>query len=463
MMYSGILTSFISIINLFFPILNLRMFQNGRLGGSFQYANTFGLFVMICFILFIYKQNKRPYEYIGSIFIIIAIILTYSRSTILLGAVAFVFISGYYLWHHYEGIKSSLKEYFWICLCIVSGLVLSLILGEIFELNHMAERLTEGLSAGEWQIRMIYYKDALSMLFRFPFGTGHLGYYYIQRAYQTGSMYHIKYVHNGLLQIGLDIGLLGMVLFLVFFGYNILRRKISWLLKLILVLFFIHSLIDFDLEFSYMSIIIILIVSGEGEKRIFQESRAFRKIYFGFHVLSIFIYSYTALFTLLSYYGNNELAYTLYPLYTEAKLDALESGQLTNQESILVCHSIISINDYVVEPHIFLRDDYIEKGMLNEAVEESELILGLNPLKLEHVEVYSDILLANAKENLLVHDYKKVEESLNIIKNISNYLDSLANRVHTTYNVKHMPELIMTNRLRRNYNEALLMEEALKK
>ncbi len=130
-------------------------------------------------------------------------------------------------------------------------------------------RLGDGLQASELQTRLLYYKDGLAIFLKNPWGYGAYGYYLIQRQFQTGSTYLVKYIHNFLLQILLDGGaisgllfgfLLLKTLYFLFWGkdFAAAKRQDRQIGALFLVLLG-HAFWDFDLEFSYVFLLLWLI------------------------------------------------------------------------------------------------------------------------------------------------------------------------------------------------------------
>ena len=60
--------------------------------------------------------------------------------------------------------------------------------------------------------RILYWYDAVKMIVKNPLGLGYMGYFFMQPQFQTGN-YVTKYVHNDILQLVLDAGIVVAVLF----------------------------------------------------------------------------------------------------------------------------------------------------------------------------------------------------------------------------------------------------------
>ncbi|MGE5397095.1 MAG: O-antigen ligase family protein, partial [Chitinophagales bacterium] len=74
--------------------------------------------------------------------------------------------------------------------------------------------------ASEFLGRLIYYKDALSIIGDYPWlGTGSAGWASLQFQYQT-AYYNVALVHSSILQTALDSGLPGLLFFLLIIGLS---------------------------------------------------------------------------------------------------------------------------------------------------------------------------------------------------------------------------------------------------
>ncbi|MCR4843300.1 MAG: hypothetical protein K5840_08575, partial [Eubacterium sp.] len=115
--------------------------------------------------------------------------------------------------------------------------------------------LTESTLVG----RALYALDALPLLVKYPLGLGYMGYYYIQNSIQTG-WYSVMFVHNDLLQLGLDAGIVPMVCYAAAVVWGLFSRQVSSPMKTMLAVLFVHGLLDFDMAFSGMAFLMLLIL-----------------------------------------------------------------------------------------------------------------------------------------------------------------------------------------------------------
>ncbi|MBN2220775.1 MAG: O-antigen ligase family protein, partial [Vallitaleaceae bacterium] len=217
--------------------------QRGRIGGFFQYANSFAAYLFGAQLLLLHQmEREKKFHFIdlGLVVVIqIGIALTQSRALILINVI-FLFLSAIWL------LRAALASFM--------GLLIGQGILTFFISNSNPQRALQiSVSSSEWLSRLLYYEDGLHMIWVRPFGYGHLGYYYAQRYYQSGASYHVKFIHNGALQLALDFGL-PLLLLLVYFFFKVLRKGINdWQGKKILILgtigFFGHCLVDINLQF----------------------------------------------------------------------------------------------------------------------------------------------------------------------------------------------------------------------
>jgi O-antigen ligase len=440
--YSAIITALLGVIAYFFTPLERLLIQDNRLGGVFQYANTYGLFCIVALILIIRKKEKKLLEIWGSVLLIIAVILTFSRGILLIGAV--VVAIAWFL-DKENRVKQGTS--------LLSGIVIGCTFVKGFGLNEVSTRVSESaLHSSEWLTRLIYYKDAYHIIKKFPFGIGYDGYSFVQRTYQTGSNYFVKYVHSNILQYALDIGIIGAILVSIYFISNLVFNKMDGHLKLIFITIVGHGLIDFDFEFPVVFIILIIII-GIQENQIITFSKMWRiPVLCAIALTSICLYLFCA--TALNYYEQYERASELYPYYTEAKMKYLLQGDGITYEGFLLSHEITEQNKYALEAVVYERDYVYSTKDYEHATFYAKKTMNLNPLNIKHVEVYSDILLEWFQEAMKRNDKETAQFCLEEMNKIPDYLDKLAKERNTDYNIKNKVSLKMTELLIRNYQIA---------
>ncbi|MCM1441391.1 MAG: O-antigen ligase family protein, partial [Roseburia sp.] len=247
--YIGAALCLLGFMSYFIPGLKEYFYINGRLSSGFQYANTFALFLLTGIIVLYDRKTVTGKEYLTGAILLSGIALSGSRIVFVLTAVTLL-----YLIIRNRNVKLacgvvSLAALLLIYIYLADG---SANIGRITTFS-----LTDSTLVG----RFLYAEDALGLLLRHPFGMGHLGYYYMQNGIQTG-VYSVQYVHNDLMQIGLDIGWIPMLSYLAAVISCLISGQVRHREKLMLSVIFIHGLLDFDLAYGAMLCIVLMIMSN---------------------------------------------------------------------------------------------------------------------------------------------------------------------------------------------------------
>ena len=113
-------------------------------------------------------------------------------------------------------------------------------------------------SSTEWLSRIAYYTGAVKHIIDYPlFGSGGQGWAILSEQY---AGIYVKFVHCYYLQLMVDVGILGLVtfiLFLVFVAQSFMEaEKKNWSAFLIIISLLAHSLIDVDMQFQLIAFIL---------------------------------------------------------------------------------------------------------------------------------------------------------------------------------------------------------------
>lgn len=439
-MYSSIVGATLGIVAFILKdIIYLGMVYNNRLSGFIQYANTYGLYCLIGIIFLIRKQIGSRTQVILLTILITATTLTFSRTTYIIGIFVVIITSVF---------SSNRKN---IIISTIISLPLSISIIKLCNIANTANRIANtSLKASELQTRFLYYIDGLKIIKDFPFGLGHLGYYYIQRYYQTGSLYYVKYIHNSLIQIVLDIGIIGGTVVIIYFVYNIITNT-NWYYRLALLVIMGHSLLDFNIEFPII-IITIIIINGVNNKKI----KYINKIKSPVIIMSLVsvIYIFFSIVTALNHYGYYNKSLKLYPYYTDSAISLIKDNKLNSEELFKLSSKISNYNKYSVEAFAYNRDYYYNNDYKEKTLYYAKETINLNPLNIYHVEKYGEILLEYSKHYDKKQNYNQAKKLLNIIASLPEYINNLEETRTTSLKVKHKPSLKMTNKLENLYKEA---------
>lgn len=222
---------------------------NNRLAGFFQYANTFALFLLLGFAIYMEKmasQDSFIKQILYAIVFLTGILWTGSRLTLGLTALFMIF--------SFVKQKDLRRCYLVLFAATAAILVIILIIAGIAK--NPFYRLID-VSGSTFYGRLIYYQDALKIIAKHPLGLGYKGYWLVQAACQSAP-YSTLYVHNGYLQCMLDNGwLAGIALILLLIRMISKSERTGRLLAIMIA---IHIFFDFDLSYLYIWWIVVLLI-----------------------------------------------------------------------------------------------------------------------------------------------------------------------------------------------------------
>lgn len=467
--FSGLIMSFIVLLSQVTGVFSDFMIQKGRLGGFFQYANTFGLYLVICLLLLFIEHFPIYIKVIGGILILSVTVLTFSRGTLVtlaIGVVGLLLIEWYRGGKKLKGISSWLVDSRAISIDVkgkkglshkiviitsIVGLVLALILIRLTDQSDMASRIGNGISSSEFLSRLLYYKDGLMIVAKNPFGLGHMGYAYVQKTYQTGATYYVKFIHNNVLQWLLDYGIIVGASFVGFFLFHLLNGRIKvehrWLLMLILL----HSAMDFDMEFAYIWVIILIMITRCNDSTMWGITMKRRLLTSVTLSVIVILYLYAFFVTIFQYTNHNELALAMYPFYTEAETDLLTKRDLDEEVKLGIARDLTISQPYFVESFAYMRDYAYNSRDYELAYNYAALCIEKNPMNIEHIEAYGRILLHLAYEAQAVGDDQLAKDYIEVIYEIPKFLETQNKRLSTSLDVRHKVSFEMTKALVETY------------
>lgn len=330
---SGAAMTILSILLGQIPLLQELFFVNHRLAGFFMYTNAFAAFLLAGVIVLAGKKRMGIWQCLCLLTLLAGIVLSGSRTAFgLLAVVIFVFI-----------IMLKGKMRLVVCLSM-AGIVLASILYTSLTGNvqTFGRYLTTSIHDSTFVGRILYFKDALPIIAKHPFGLGYKGYFYTQGSFQTG-VYSILNVHNELLQMLLDVGWIPAILFAISIVRSFFKKGKNMTERLVLVVMAAHAMFDFDLQFVCNGFVLLLAMdfdSGSGLK--LRKRKAFYVSGIMLAGLCIWIGTASGLF----YAGKNRAAVKLYPGYTDAWVDML--SELKDAEKMeTIADEILSRNQSV--------------------------------------------------------------------------------------------------------------------
>lgn len=347
----------------------------GRLSGFFQYPNSFAAF-LICGIVIIAYYYKKLFPKILLLSILIFGVFE-SGSRI---AFAIMILGIFVLIISIKDKKISIA----ITLILLMGIGASLIYVHVTNNYYTVGRfLTSSVNESTLVGRILYYKDALPIILKHPFGLGYLGYSYIIGASQTG-VYSVVFVHNELLQFLLDIGWIPVLVFLVALLKTLFSKRIDFCQKLVLSLLCTHALLDFD--FQYISLLFVLLLTLDF--RYGYEVELKSKLSKALCVASIVFVScfYFGLVDLLTLVNANDIAIRLYPVHTNAEIRLLTESKSAEQQSS-IAKDIIKRNEHISLAYAAMANYDFSLGNIEDFIANKKKSIELSPYD---IEAYND-------------------------------------------------------------------------
>lgn len=257
--------SIVSIIGIAF-----HMDRNGRLESTFEYANAMAIYLLAAILLAIllYLKQRHKFYFVLMALNAAGLLLTMSRSVWVLWAGALLLTLVVF------------REARCRTAVVLAGaahaagyLLAALVRTDALFLWQRVKSIQPETS--EFRIRLVYWQDSLSVIRDYWLGgTGGGGWSIIQAAYRS-QMYYVRYVHNHYIQLALDIGVIGLVVFLValvaFYiaGFRHIRRfdvlagNAFWTKAAMLLAgcMLVHAGFDIDLEFPLLFGLLVVVLS----------------------------------------------------------------------------------------------------------------------------------------------------------------------------------------------------------
>lgn len=421
-----------SLLSLLIPALEPAFWENSRMSGFFQYANTNGLFFAIGIMILVLglKEHKKIVDVVQIIVLFAGLLLSGSRSVLLL-----LFIWG--VWHAFKVAEFRKPFLFAASAFLVLGSLYVTLTGNTANIGRVFTIFTSNSTL--WG-RLLYYRDAILLMSRKLFGLGRLGYYYTQGTFQTG-IYHIKFVHNDFLQVALDYGVLALALVLIFLGWQIFYGKQSNADKEVLIFICVTSLLDFHCQYLLIVMVMCLLLDyGETVR----EKKAQIKENYVMLPLFLVMFLYVAIATGSNRVGNVGLTLSMLPDYTAAQEKVLLNSMGT-VESYEMATRLIEKNPYNLTAYI-VRGSFLGAQLcVEECIADFDKMLELDPYNVEYYRQY-EIMLENMERAIIsaVEDESETKVDLKLLRkrkdSLPAQLSEMRERTSTlAYKIKDVP------------------------
>lgn len=377
--YYAAVLAVLSAVGMQFPPIKALFSVAGRLAGTFQYPNTFAVFLLVCQLLLLKKSGKKLWDYIVMLVLVAGFLYTGSRTAFVVALLANVAML----------LTMTNKKLRLIALAVMGGICLVAMLLALDPNSVLRRYLTISLTESTFVGRLLYWVDALPLLLKYPLGMGYMGYYYAQQSLQTG-VYSVTYIHNDLLQLVLDIGWIPAGLFMAAVISWFCKKSVLLPDKIIVGALCLHSLFDFNLQFIGVFFLLLLLLSGYDPGKVLAvKPRLPLKAGFALVIL-VGLYMGSAL--MLSHFGAQELSDTMYPYNTRNKLSMLEKEKDLESANALA-QEIQAQNTQFYATYSIQAKYCYSKGDFGGVIQNERAALERNPFGQSEYEAYCKMLI----------------------------------------------------------------------
>lgn len=351
----------------------------GRLAGTFQYPNTFALFLLAAELLLASRVRRRAWDWAVLAVLAGGILYTGSRAVFVLAVVSNTALL----------LRVKNRRVRW---GVLAGLALAAAGAGVYAAaggGGLLRRLVSlSLSESTFVGRLLYARDALPLILRRPFGLGYLGYAWVQGGVQTG-VYTVQYVHNDFLQLLLDVGWIPAILAAAAVLKALFGGKKPFAVRLILAVLAAHACFDFDLQFTAMIFVWLLFLDTDTGRRIPLRRGAPKRAAACLLSAAVCLYGGTAL--ALSRFGGWEAAHALYPWNTANELYRLAAAPDAAQAAG-IADGILRRNPSVSAAYSAKARYAYTQGDFSEVIRQGRQAIAAAPLAYAPYEAYAGML-----------------------------------------------------------------------
>lgn len=426
----GAVTVLVSFALQFIPSLHGLFTSNDRLAGFFQYPNTFACFMLLGLEILILSEEKiNVWRVLCAIVLVFGLIQSGSRTVFVL-AIPALLVS------LFIRLRKKPKVLVIGAVSVAAVfIVMILALGGSYSVSHLL-----ALSTSESTLlgRLLYWKDALPVIGSHPFGLGYLGYYMSHGSFQTG-LYSVRWVHNELLQMLLDIGWIPAVIAIVAVVKAVLAKQPT-VRKVVLLTLLAHCMMDFDLEYIAMYFIVLLCLDWDTGKTKTLKLTVPAKAVSAVLILGSL---YIGVGSTLYYSGKVEASVKVYPWNTQARMELLTEAE-TAEEMDEQADAILALNDTIALAWDAKAEAAYSRGDFGAVIDaKNNALANTKYIRSEYVD-YFNKLAVGYRLYLQAGDTKSAQICLDEIIGIQSRIDRvLAATDELAWKITDKPYLVM--------------------
>lgn len=449
--FTGAIMSLLALILSVIPWFRTYFWVNGRLGGFFQYPNTFAMYLLTGILVLhagdiAYTTIQKA---ILTIILIAGILAAGSRTVIVLGIAAALVLS---VKKKKILTKQGLENRITLDHKIIGAFVFMLS-GEIaFAIscnwalfkNFFSDTTFFSTFFG----RLLYWQDAIGQILKHPFGMGYMGYYLTQGEFQSG-VYSVMFVHNDWLQILLDVGWIPGICILAAVLKALFSKEQYRTQKLVLIFLGLHCMFDFDLQYIYMFFLMILTWNLDSEKK-----QEIPSGVLGALLILVLPGLYIGIGNLVYYTGNPNLAYKIYPYNTFAEIQLLSTTSEVEEMEQIADH-LLERNEYLSTAWDAKAKTAYSRGDFSNVLSAKQKAISLAPYDIAIYEDYFSMLCVGIERYEEAGDANSAEICKTEIIRLQEILNQTKEKTSAlAWMIRDKPQLEMSEEYR-NYVEVL--------
>lgn len=362
------------------PVLERYFSTAGRLSGTFQYANTFALFLLVAILLIATKEKFSRADFVMLPILLFGLIYSGSRTVFALMIVSVVALLVF---------KKNKKHRLALAGLVAAAVGVSagyaVLTGNFSSIGRF---LTTSLTESTFVGRFLYFYDALPVILKHPFGLGYMGYSYMQYSFQTG-VYTVRFIHNDFLQLLLDVGWIPTGAFVAAVFKSFFKKGTSLTKRLLLFVITAHTCFDFNFQYLAIFMLFILLLNyNDGEEK---ELSLTKTACGTVAVLLSVCFLYIGVGQGLSYFKIYTLSDRIYPWCTRNHIAMLASADAGNSEKL--ADRVIKNNGYVALAYRVKAGNSYSEGDFREVIQNEKKAIQVSPFSYETYEEYCYFLI----------------------------------------------------------------------
>lgn len=346
----------------FIPALESFVTVNHRISGFFEYPNVYAVFLLVCLTASGLRPERRFSDTVIDALLVVGVFASGSRTVFLMMLVLLPAI---------VIMRRELKYLPHMLAILAVGFALSFALGAIDSTASATRYLTTSTSASTFLGRLLYYKDALPVIAQNPLGIGYWGYLETQGSFQTG-LYTISFVHNELLQMLLDYGWIPSALVCFALIRSFFSKSAGRTERTIMLVILAHSMLDFDLQFTEMWLLLLLVMDVRRGKR--RSAKKVRALPVAAAAVLLLFSGWLGAAEAMYRFGATDTCLAIAPFHTLALEQSLTEAE-TAQDMKSIANRILELNENSTLAHSALANVRFSEGDIKRMMSEKELAI----------------------------------------------------------------------------------------